>query len=435
MRTGDHMYSLNRKNRAIKLILATCASLWAFSGVAIATPINPELAETASSGYIDYVDPEISNENGLAIATSKIETDLTEIQSLPPYLESKPVTPDNFHEVNGEIVQMEPGNSINPKVDSSSERSPNTSTIQSIPTTSSDLVLENVQIDSSYLYNSFFYNTFKIEPSFRFRLPNGNKITFRTGYNFLSQDPFRQPNLRPLNIILTPLQLGWEGQVGMFTLKADAKVNIYDKLPTTLSILTSATVPIFPNVFLTGKYEQVALESTPSSLEQGITARNYGPTLFWQIDPDMTFFSTYTITNYNDGNRGQQTYSKLERKFGQFSLSGNVVTWGSDRFADAYFSAPDFLIYTAGFGWEGDITSYLNLTLQAYLGGQRFNGDGSSASYYVARLTSKISENVDAFFEYTYGDLKNTPGGQRFIGNVADLYNQTYLTFQLKAKF
>ncbi|MDX1978459.1 MAG: hypothetical protein SFT94_12375 [Pseudanabaenaceae cyanobacterium bins.68] len=299
----------------------------------------------------------------------------------------------------------------------------------------SSLRLDSFQIDSSYIYNNFEFNTFRLEPSFNFSLPNGHRIILKTGYNFFSQNPRTLPSLRPDTITLTPIQLGWEGRVGEVSFSTALRINLYDKIPTTVGVLTSATWPVLPNLFLTAKYEQTALESTPASLQQGITARNYGPTLFWQIDPDMSLFSFYTITNYNDGNRAQVSYTKLERKFGQFAVSANLVTWGAENIKDAYFAPPDQLIYNLGVAWQGNLSESLNLLLQYNIGRQRFNREESDAQYYVVRLTAKLSDQIEGFLEFNQGDLRNTPGGQFFLGNVRDLFSQSTFTAQLKAKF
>ncbi|MEH2160345.1 MAG: hypothetical protein V7K38_04700 [Nostoc sp.] len=308
---------------------------------------------------------------------------------------------------------------------------PTTSTKPKTP----DAVLESIDTDYRYDTDNFGQTNFFFEPTAQFRLRNGNKIFFKTGFNF-----FEQPGVE--SITNFPLQVGWQGKIGKATLQTAAGVDIFNRLPTAINLNAKVEVPIVPPrvsssghllsaVVLSGNLEQGAYKSNARTLENQITAWRFGPDLYWQIDRKTSLFSSLRLGSYNDGNFEVQSFNRLERKFGQFSLAANLFTWSFDRNLErtsGYFSPQDFLVYNAEVGWEGDIVNFLRCRFAANLGQQRLNGKFDNANTYQTRCTVKFSPDVEADFGYTFSNVRNQEtGGSTYGGNS--------LAGQLRVKF
>jgi len=80
------------------------------------------------------------------------------------------------------------------------------------------LVLENIQTGFRNDRSNFQQENRIIEPVFQFGLANGEKIRLKTGFN-----TFTQPKVESVTNI--PLQVGWEGKTGKFTIKAAAGID------------------------------------------------------------------------------------------------------------------------------------------------------------------------------------------------------------------
>ncbi|WP_225894255.1 hypothetical protein [Atlanticothrix silvestris] len=162
-----------------------------------------------------------------------------------------------------------------------------------------------------------------------------------------------------------------------------------------------------------------------------VTAWRFGPDLYWQIDRDTSLFSSLRLGNYSDRNFEIQSFSRLERKFGQFSVAANLFNWSYDRNLErtsGYFSPPDFLVYNAEVAWEGQVFDFLRCRLSANLGQQRLNGEFDYANTYQSRCTAKFSPSIEADLGYSLSNVRNQDtGGTAYGGNS--------LTGQLRVKF
>lgn len=308
---------------------------------------------------------------------------------------------------------------------------PKTSTEPRTP----DAVLESIDTDYRYETDNFGQTNFFFEPTAQFRLSNGNKIFFKTGFNFFEQRGVE-------SITNFPLQVGWQGKIGQVTLQTAAGVDIFNRLPTAINLNAKVEAPISPPqvsssgqllsvVVLSGNLEQGPYKSNARTLENQITAWRFGPDLYWQIDRKTSFFSSLRLGSYNDGNSEVQSFSRLERKFGQFSLAANLFTWNFDRDLErtsGYFSPPDFLVYNAEVAWEGDIANFLRCRLAANLGQQRLKGEFDNANTYQTRCTVKVSPNIEADLGYSFSNVRNQEtGGSAYGGNS--------VTGQLRVRF
>lgn len=298
-----------------------------------------------------------------------------------------------------------------------------------------DAVLENIQTDFRYDSDNFGQRNLFIEPTAQFRLSNGNKILFKTGFDY-----FEQRGVESITNI--PFQVGWQGKIGQLTLKTAAGVDFFDRLPLAVNLNTKAEIPILPpKVSSSGKLlsvavlsvnlEQAPLKFNARTLDNQITAWRYGPDLYWQIDRNTSLFSSLRLGDYNDGNSEIQSFSRLERKLGQFSVAANLFTWNFNRDFESksgYFSPPDFLVYNAEVAWEGDISKFLRCRLAANLGRQRLKGEFDNASTYQTRCTVKLSPNVEADLGYNFSNVRNQNTG-------ASAYSGNSLIGQLRVKF
>ncbi|MEH2306617.1 hypothetical protein [Nostoc sp.] len=298
-----------------------------------------------------------------------------------------------------------------------------------------DAVLESIHTDYRYDTDNFGQTNFFFEPTVQFRLSNGNKIFVKTGFNLFEQRGVE-------SITNFPLQIGWQGKIGHVTLQTAAGVDVFNRLPTAINLNAKVEAPIstpqvsssgrlLSVVVLSGNLEQGPYKSNARTLENQITAWRFGPDLYWQIDGDTSLFSSLRLGSYNDGNSEVQSFSRLERKFGQFSLAANLFTWNFDRDLErtsGYFSPPDFLVYNAEVAWEGDIANFLRCRLAANLGQQRLKGEFDNANTYQTRCTVKVSPNIEADLGYSFSNVRNQEtGGSAYGGNS--------LTGQLRVKF
>lgn len=302
-----------------------------------------------------------------------------------------------------------------------------------IEPTQPTLVWDSLQVDFRNDRDNFDQHNQFIEPTAQFRLPNGNKIKFKTGFN-----TFNQTGVESITNI--PFQLGWEGKIDKLTLSTALGVELFDRLPTAINLNARLEAPIGIKVSPSGKLrsglvlsanlDQGPYKSNARTLDNQITAWRFGPDLYWQIDSNTSLFSSFRLGKYNDGNDERQFYSRLERKLGQFSVAANLFNWSYDRNLEntsGYFSPPDFLVYNAEVGWEGDVLKFLRCRLSATLGRQRLQGKFDNANGYQARCTAKISPNLEADLGYAFSNVRNRTG--------LNEYSDRTFTGQLRFKF
>ena len=261
-----------------------------------------------------------------------------------------------------------------------------------------------------------------IEPTWKWRFKDGTIIGLQTGFN--SFDLTGKKSIYNL-----PLQFSVEKKLGSLNLNARGGIDIYDRLPTTINFELSASLPVLNEVTLFGFLEQKPYKSNVDTIENQIKIRRFGPNIYWQIDPDTSLFSLYRWGNYSDGNNDQQSFSRLERKFGQFAIAANLFTWSYDRESqpNIYFSPRDFLVYTGELSWQGDIFNFLNCKLAINAGEQRLNSSFTPANSYQAKCTVKVLPNIEMDLGYLYNNVQQSGGGPNY-------QNET-ISGQLRMKF
>lgn len=296
------------------------------------------------------------------------------------------------------------------------------------------LALEDLKIDFRDDLDNFERHNRIIEPMVRFRLPNGQIIPFKFGYNTFEQNGYD-------SVTNIPLQLGWEGKIGQYTIQAAGGVDVFDRLPTALNFNAKVERPIFINLdednkmesglFLSAIVDHGSYKFNAQTLENQITSWRLGPNVYWQIDRNTSFFSLYRFGSYNDGNQEHQSFSRLERKIGQFFVAANVFTWiytENRQETSGYFSPPDFLVYNAEVGWEGDIFDFLRCRVSGNYGQQRLEGSLDNAFSYQGRCTAKVASNVELDFGYANSNVRNSSTGD-------SAYNNQTFSGQLRVKF
>jgi hypothetical protein len=332
---------------------------------------------------------------------------------------------------------LNPGQQLPPSIPPAPPKTPNNFTPPSTKTESSKpfAVLENIQTDFRNDTDNFGQHNLFIEPTFQFRLRNGNKLFVKSGLEL-----FEQSDVESITNI--PLQIGWQGKVGQVILRTSAVVDFFNRLPTAINFNAKVEAPILPpkvsssgrlvsGLTVSANLEQSPYKFNAQTLENQITAWRFGPDLYWQINRDTSLFSSLRLGNYNDGNSEIQSFSRLERKFGQFSVAANLFTWSYDRNVEptsGYFSPPDFLVYNAEMAWEGQVFDFLRCRLSANLGQQRLNGEFDNANTYQTHCTAKLSPKIEADVGYSLSNVRNQDTrGSAYSGNS--------LTGQLRVKF
>jgi hypothetical protein len=251
--------------------------------------------------------------------------------------------------------------------------------------------LEKLLTDFRNDHDNFGQHNRFIEETAQFRLESGDIIRFKTGFN-----SFEQRRVESVSNI--PIQVGWEKKIGNFNVRAAAGVDVFDRLSASPNLDLEAGAPILPSVTLTGVVEQGAYKANAQTLENHISAWRLGPNIYWQIDRDTSFFALYRWGSYSDGNTEQQSFSRLERKFGQFSIAANLFTWSFEKDAESrkgYFSPPDFLVYSGEIAWQGNVFEWLRCRAAVTLGRQRLKGDFSGGNSYQALCTAKLSPSIN----------------------------------------
>jgi hypothetical protein len=263
-------------------------------------------------------------------------------------------------------------------------------------------VLEGLQPNIHNDWNNSGQVNRTIESTAIFRLNNGNRLLFTTGY-----DTYEQAGTQTVTNI--PLGINWETKINSLKISPGVGVDILSG-STTPNFNLKVDYPLTSGLTVSADLQQGAYKFNAKTIENQISALRYGPSIFWQIDKDTSLFSSLKLGSYSDNNQEQQSFSRIERKFGEFLIAGNLFTWNYQNPTDkGYFAPPDFLVYTGEVAWEGSvIRDLLNCRLSASFGGQHVNSKSSDAGGYQTKCTAKISPYVEADLGYSFSNVKST---------------------------
>ena len=283
--------------------------------------------------------------------------------------------------------------------------------------------VDGLTVDFSDDFSNFDQGNRFIEPTVTGVLPNGDRLGFTTGLN-----TFIQPDVD--SVVNIPLRTAWTREMGDFTTTLGGGVDFFDQLPPAINIDANTSVPLGNQATLSFFVEHGPYKFNATTLNNQITSWRYGPNLYWQIAPNVSFFSLVRWGRYNDGNREQQSFSRLETTLGDFSVAANVFNWRYRENAEAtsgYFSPADFLVVNGEIAWNGEVFDWLDCRLAASWGQQRLAGAWTSAYSYNTQCTLPISDTVEVDLGYAFSNVISQTGGSAF--------NNRAITGQVRAEF
>jgi hypothetical protein len=221
---------------------------------------------------------------------------------------------------------------------------------------------------------------------------------------------YEQPGVKTVTNI--PLRIDWETKINALKVRPGVGVDILSG-STIPNFNLKVDYPVTTGLTVSADLQQGAYKFNAKTIGNQISALRYGPSVFWQIDKETSLFSSLHLGNYSDNNQEQQSFSRIERKLGEFSVAGNLFTWNYQNPTDkGYFAPPDFLVYTGEVAWEGSvIRDVLSCRLSASLGGQHVNAKDSDAGGYQTKCTAKISPNLEADLGYSFSNVKSHDTG------------------------
>ncbi|MEO0984708.1 MAG: hypothetical protein AAFY20_04065 [Cyanobacteria bacterium J06639_14] len=351
----------------------------------------------------------------------------TDISRLQPISDLEPERPHIFQLAAPE--NLNPGLYIPPPLPEPSPPEPSPSE-PAIPESSTEALpfvpvweVDGLTIDFSDDFSNFGQGNRFMEPTVTGVLPNGDRLAFTTGLN-----TFTQPDVN--SVVNIPLRTAWTSEMGDFTTTLGGGVDFFNQSPTAINIDASTSVPLGDQATLSFFIEHGPYKFNATTLNNQITAWRYGPNLYWQISPSTSFFSLVRWGRYNDGNREQQSFSRLEVTFGDFSVAANVFNWRyreNAESASGYFSPADFLVLNGEIAWNGEFFDWLDCRLAASWGRQRLAGAWTSADSYNAQCTLPISDTLEVDLGYAFSNVISQTGGSAF--------NNRAITGQVRAQF
>ena len=295
-------------------------------------------------------------------------------------------------------VLVPPAQPPQPKIESAEERPEDKGFPLIFEGTSNQTQSKN---NNSGLINLYTRQTFHT------RLRNGDKLDITSGY-----ESYKQRGIDTVNNI--PLKFQWLGRRGDIRLSAGVGGDFFNRLRSGYNLNASIGGEVSPGLNLSAVVENGPYKFNAKTLENGITAWRYGPNVFWRIAKDVTLFSSFRWGNYSDSNVENQSFTRIEKKFGQFGVAGNLFVWSysQDRNADSgYFSPSDFVVYNGELFWGGEIfADFLKCKLSVSLGEQRLEGNPSGAETYQGLCSFKFAPNLEVDFGYGYSTIRSLGG-------------------------
>ena len=296
------------------------------------------------------------------------------------------------------------------------------------PTTDEDPFIPVWEVDGLTVnfsddFSNFGQNNRFFEPTITGVLPNSDRLSVTTGFN-----SFIQPDVASVHNI--PIKVAWTRKMGDFTTTLGGGVDLFNRLPIEINLDASTSVPVWKQATLSFFVEHETYKFNATTLNNQIKYWRYGPNLFWQIAPDLSFFSLVRWGHYNDGNLEQQSFSRLEKTFGDFSLAANVFNWSYQEnleSASGYFSPADFLVANGEVAWKDQVFDWLDCRVAASWGRQRLAGQWTSAYSYGGKCSVQVLDTLAIDLGYAFSNVVSQTGGSAF--------NNRSITGQIRAQF
>jgi hypothetical protein len=240
-----------------------------------------------------------------------------------------------------------------------------------------------------------------------FELFNKDLLTVSSGFNI-----YTQSTVKPIQNI--PLKVGWQREIGQYTVSVSTGIDWFSRGPIGYSFKANAKTEIkIPSklgkaLLLSAEVDYGPYKFNAETIQNRIQYLRARGSLFWQIDSKTSLSSINYVGILNDGNQEFQSFDRIERKIGKFSVAGNLFSWNFSKdlsTQSGYFSPPDFLVYNIELAWEDKITKFLSCRVSATLGQQRANHKFSNANTLQALCSAKITKNIDIDFGYAFSNI------------------------------
>jgi Cellulose synthase operon protein C C-terminus (BCSC_C) len=298
------------------------------------------------------------------------------------------------------------------KVKEESKQQKNIAKSQKVKSKSKDktplITLKSLTNDSSSSVSSLGQGSQASNGTAIFELFNKDLLTVSSGFN-----TYTQSTVKPIQNI--PLKIGWQRDINKnTTVSVSTGIDWFNRVPIAYSFKANAKTELkIPSKLGKGLLISAELDYGPykfnaETIQNQIQYLRARGSLFWQIDSKTSLSSINYIGILNDGNQEFQSFDRIERKIGKFSVAGNLFSWNFSKDLSkqsGYFSPPDFLVYNVEVAWEDKITKFLSCRLSATLGQQRANRKFSNANTLQALCSAKITKNIDIDFGYAFSNI------------------------------
>ncbi|MEL6927208.1 MAG: hypothetical protein AAFO95_01075 [Cyanobacteria bacterium J06600_6] len=288
---------------------------------------------------------------------------------------------------------------------------------------SSILDVDNLTFDFQLDFDNFGQTNLTTKQQIDFNLYNLDFV-FETGVNLFKQDEIETVN----NI---PLYLSWLTTIGKTDITITGGVDLFDRLAAVPRFSLKASRPLFSSVTADGKLKSLfvlsaqaqyqAYKFNAETLENEIDVWRFTPSIYWQIIPNLSLFTLGQYGTFNDRNQELQSFSRLEKKLGSFSIAANLFTWNFESDlseTSGYFSPTDFMVYNGELGWQGTMfNETLDCKLSAAFGKQTLEGSTDNAWTYKALCGANLLDNVELDLGYTYSNVRDRSTGNTSFSN------------------
>ena len=285
------------------------------------------------------------------------------------------------------------------------------------------LDINNLTFDFQLDFDNFGQTNLLTKQQFDFNLSNLD-FALETGINLFKQDDIETVN----NI---PLYLSWSTAIGKTDLTITGGADLFDRLTAVPRFSLKVSKPLFASVTPDGKLKSLfvlsaqaqyqAYKFNAETLGNEIDFWRFTPSIYWQIVPNLSLFTLGQYGTFNDGNQELQSFSRLEKKLGPFSVAVNLFTWSFEQDLSeesGYFSPTDFLVYNGELAWAGTMfDEAFDCKLSAAFGKQSLEGTTDNAWTYKALCIAQLLDNVELDFGYTYSNVRDRNTGDTSFGN------------------
>ena len=152
-------------------------------------------------------------------------------------------------------------------------------------------------------------------------------------------------------------------------------------------------------------------KENPKAMLNQVGVWRTGPSLYWEISDNTIISSSILWGRYSDGNRDLQTYSRVDRSFGSFSLSADLSTASYEQDLEAssgYFSPSNYLLYSAEAAWKQKLFDSSTCKLALRAGEQKLSGDLATVYSFGSFCNVEVSTATNINFNYSLASVNGT---------------------------